>query len=120
MSEHNTQQKTHKLTTSNLFNHFFLLHDFLFKFSRNKANSSAELDTQIDVSATMNKATSFGTKFGYISSIGGLVLYGLKTRNIPMKFVVGFLWVYWFNHFGTLGSYCGAMLSIPTAYTRVS
>lgn len=120
MSETNEQQKNHTLTTRNLFNHFLLLHDFLFNFSKSQAGNPQYLDAQLDVSSIMNKATLAGTRFGYFGSLTGLAIYCLKSKHVGRKFVAGFLWMYWLNHFGTLGSYLGAIVRIPAAYQRVA
>lgn len=68
----------------------------------------------------MNNATSAGTKFGYFSSLASLVVYCLRSKSLTNKFIAGFLWMYWINHFATLGSYCGAILRIPSAYEKVA
>ena len=111
--------KQFKLTTKNLFNHFLLIHDFLYKFTKTQARNSKYFDAQIDVQNIMNTATLSGGRFGQISTFIGLVAYCLKTKNIPLKFLYGFLYMYWSNHFYTLGSYLGALLRMPKAYRRI-
>ena len=119
MSENSIPLRSYTLTTKNLFNHFLLLHDFLYNFTKTKSRNSYHLDAQLDVSSIMNSATMTGSKFGLISAFGMLVIYCLKSHNIPLKFCAGFLYVYWGNHFATLGSYLGALIRIPSAYGKV-
>lgn len=121
MSKVDPEQTTarYSLTTGNLLHHFLLLHDFLYSFSKTQARSQYHLDTQLDVSKIMNNATASGAKFGQATVFGAFVLYCFKSKNIPMKFVYGFFYVYWMNHFATLGSYAGALVRIPSAYQKV-
>lgn len=42
-----TTKDSHKLTTKKLFNHFFLLHDFLYKFSKTQAEDAKHFDLQL-------------------------------------------------------------------------
>lgn len=110
---------TYKLTTKNLFNHFLLVHDFLYRFTKIRAHNVQFLDTQIDVQNIMNKATTRGGIFGQIVSFGLVATYCLRGRVISLKFLAGFLYMYWLNHFHTLGQYAGALVSMPKAYKRV-
>ncbi len=114
-----SQQKKYKLTTKNLFNHFLLVHDFLYKFTKVKAENSQFFDAQLDVQTIMNNATLRGGRIGQILSLAGVAVYCLKSKSIPMKFLAGFLYFYWLNHAYTLGSYCGAIIKMPSAYRRV-
>lgn len=47
MNSNPTEQKTYKLTTKNLFKHFLLVHDFLYKFTKVEAKDPQFLDAQI-------------------------------------------------------------------------
>jgi hypothetical protein len=67
----------------------------------------------------MNSATTNGGRFGQVSSLAFVATYCLTTSNIPLKFLAGFLYVYWLNHSYTLGQYFGALIRMPTAYKRV-
>jgi hypothetical protein len=67
----------------------------------------------------MNNATLKGGRFGQFFTLFGFAVFCLKSRSIPMKFVFGFLYCYWINHFYTIGSYCGALIKMPKAYSRV-
>lgn len=108
----------YKLTTKNLFNHFFLIHDFLLRFTKLKAPNSQFLDTQIDIQSIMNNATSKGGVLGQIAAFVPVAAYCLKGRVISLKFLGGFLYIYWLNHFYTLGQYFGALINMPKAYKR--
>lgn len=119
MSDTLSTPKNYTLTTRTLFKHFWLLHDFMFSFSKTRSKNQYHLDAQLDVSSVMTNGTLKGTKFGQFSSFLGLIAYFMKSKNIGMKFVYGFLYVYWINHFATLGSYLGALIVIPSAYNRV-
>lgn len=114
-----TPPPSYKLTTKNLFNHFLLIHDFLYKFTKVNALDASFLDTQIDVQNIMNKATMRGGQFGQLAGFGALVAYCLTGRSIPVKFVAGFLYVYWINHIYTMGQYLGVLVKMPQAYKRV-
>lgn len=67
----------------------------------------------------MNNATNVGGKFGQGAAFGMVLIYCLKTKNIGFKFCAGFLYVYWWNHFYTLGQYFGALVKMPSAYKKV-
>lgn len=109
---------TYSLSTKNLFNHFLLLHDFLYKFTKVKAPNNRFFDAQLDIQNIMNKATNTGGLLGQVSTLAGLVVLCVKSSNLPLKFTAGFLYMYWINHFYTLGSYAGALVRIPSAYMR--
>jgi hypothetical protein len=68
----------------------------------------------------MTQGTNSGGRAGQLLPLVGLTIYCLKSYNIPMKIVGGFLYVYWSNHLTTLGSYCGAFAKTPKAYRVVS
>lgn len=110
---------SYKLTTKNLFKHFLLVHDFLYKFTKTKAVDAKFLDAQIDVQGIMVSGTDQGGKFGQLFTFGALVVYCLKSYNIPLKIFSGFLYVYWINHTYTLGQYLGALIVMPRAYRKV-
>lgn len=61
----------------------------------------------------MKGATAFGGKYGQFTMFAMLAAYFIKGRSVPLRFVYGFLYVYWVNHFYTLGSYAGALLKLP-------
>lgn len=61
----------------------------------------------------MKAATAFGGKYGQFAMFGMLAAYFIKGKSIPLRFAYGFLYVYWLNHFYTLGSYLGAFLKLP-------
>jgi hypothetical protein len=67
----------------------------------------------------MNNATLKGGRYGQFFTLIGFSVYCFKASNVPMKFVLGFLYCYWINHFYTIGSYCGALVKMPKAYRRV-
>jgi len=67
----------------------------------------------------MNNATSRGGKAGQVFSLVGVAVFCLRSNSIPMKFLAGFLYLYWINHFYTLGSYAGAIIKMPKAYRRI-
>ena len=119
MSDTPEPNKQYRLTTKNLFNHFMLVHDFLLKFTKTPAPNNLYFDAQLDVQKTMNAATLNGSRFGQGSTLLGLIVYCVRSYNIPMKFAFGFLYVYWTNHFYTLGSYLGVLVQMPQAYRRV-
>lgn len=113
------EPKSYKLTTKNLFKHFLLVHDFLYKFTKMQATEPNFLNTQLDIQNIMTKAASRGGQFSQISGIGILVVYCLKGRSIPLKFFGGFLYVYWLEHINMLGQYMGALAQMPRAYSRL-
>jgi hypothetical protein len=62
----------------------------------------------------MKRTAKFGGTTGQLTALGGLVTYFLKGRSVGLRFVYGFLYFYWINHFYTLGSYCAGMLKLPS------
>ena len=67
----------------------------------------------------MNAATKLGGRLGQVTMFLTLVGYCLRSKKIPRKFVCGFLYMYWINHFYTLGSYFGALIKIPSLYHKM-
>lgn len=61
----------------------------------------------------MKRSAKFGGMMGQFTMLGGLITYFLKGRSVRLRFVYGFLYVYWINHFYTLGSYLTGMLKMP-------
>ena len=102
------------LSWSNHYNHFFLLHDFFHRLSRTKARNSDYFDLQIEVSNSMKAAISTGEKITQGVAFGSLCWYFLRGRSLPMRFVYGFLFMYWYNHVITMGSYLGAFCRLPS------
>lgn len=64
----------------------------------------------------MRKAANIGGKFGQGSVFASLLLYCMKGKTIKLKLLYGFLYVYWIDHFYTLGSYLGVLLRMPSKY----
>lgn len=73
----------------------------------------------MDVSDEMTRATKLGGKVGQASGFFSLLGYCLRSKKIARKLVFGFLYIYWTNHFFTLGSYFGALVKIPGLYKKV-
>lgn len=101
------------LSFKHLYNHFFLLHDFFHKITKSKANNSDYFDLQIEVYNTMTSSVRTGSKVCQGLCFGSLCYYFLKGKSIKLRFLYGFLFVYWYNHIITLGSYAGAFVRIP-------
>jgi hypothetical protein len=56
------------------------------------------------------------TRWGYggqIVAFAGLVRYCLKGTKPGRKLGLGGLYVYWINHFFTLGAYVGVSMNLP-------
>lgn len=81
---------------------------------KNPSNNSKFFDLQIEVNDSMKKAAKIGGKFGQFGVFSGLVLYCMKGRSIKLKLFSGFLYMYWIDHFYTLGSYLGILLRMPS------
>lgn len=64
----------------------------------------------------MRKAANIGGKLGQGGVFSGLLLYCMKGKTIKLKLLYGFLYVYWIDHFYTLGSYLGVLLKMPSKY----
>jgi hypothetical protein len=62
----------------------------------------------------MRKAVKTGGKIGQFGTFAALVIYCFKSKSIPGKLLSGFLYVYWIDHFYTLGSYTGILLRMPS------
>lgn len=65
----------------------------------------------------MRKAANIGGKLGQGGVFSGLLLYCMKGHSIKVKLLSGFLYVYWIDHFYTLGSYLGVLLKMPSNYS---
>ncbi len=99
---------------SNLFNHFFLLHDFFHKLTKTKAQNSQFFDLQIEIYNGMKAAVSTGCKASQLVTFGALCGYFMKGNSIKLRFLYGFLFMYWYNHIMTLGSYLGVLCRFPS------
>jgi len=64
----------------------------------------------------MRKSAKFGGKFGQICTFTTLGVYCLKGRSIKLRLLYGFLFIYWIDHFYTLGSYLGVLLTMPSNF----
>ena len=62
----------------------------------------------------MKNAVDLGSKAFQVFTFGSLCFYYMKGNSIKMKFFYGFLFMYWYNHVITLGSYFGAFCRIPS------
>lgn len=81
---------------------------------KNPSNNSKSFDLQIEVNDSMRKAANIGGKLGQGGVFAGLVLYCMKGKSIKLKLFYGFLYMYWIDHFYTLGSYLGILLRMPS------
>ena len=61
----------------------------------------------------MTNAVKTGSKTAQFVTIASLVTYFLKGNSIKLRFLYGFLFVYWYNHVMTLGSYAGVLCRMP-------
>lgn len=61
----------------------------------------------------MKKAAKYGGLAGQFTMLGGMITYFLKGKSIGLRFLYGFLYVYWVNHFYTLGSYINGLMKMP-------
>ena len=62
----------------------------------------------------MRKAANIGGKIGQFGTFGALTVYCFKGKSIKLKLLSGFLFMYWIDHFYTLGSYTGILLTMPS------
>lgn len=67
----------------------------------------------------MTNSTAYGGLIGQLTAFTGMAAYFLHGNSMAKKFVIGFLYVYWMNHFYTIGTFCGAFLRMPKAYRVV-
>lgn len=68
----------------------------------------------------MRSAVNRGSKAAQLLAFGSLSVYFFKGRSIPLKFVSGFLFMYWFNHIMNLGTYAGAFFQIPCIFFLIT
>ena len=113
MAEEQAPRKDFSLPFKHHYNHFLLLHDFLHKLTKSQAKTSDYFDLQIEVYNSMNSSIKIGERMFQGATFGSLCYYFMKGHSIPLKFVSGFFFVYWYNHVMTLGSYAGAFARIP-------
>lgn len=62
----------------------------------------------------MRGATKLGGKIGQVGTFSALLVYCLKGKSVKLKLFSGFLYMYWIDHFYTLGSYLGILLRMPS------
>lgn len=67
----------------------------------------------------MNTATKNGGRFGQAAALGLVAFYCLKGKRPSLKFLAGFLYIYWINHCYTMGQYLGVLIKMPNAYRRI-
>lgn len=65
----------------------------------------------------MKSAVSTGSKMTQFITFGSLCTYFMKGNSIRLRFIYGFLFMYWYNHIITLGSYLGAFCRMPSTTT---
>lgn len=104
------------LSTKNLFTHYFLLHDFFLRMVKSPSNNAKFFDLQIEVNDSMKKAANVGGKVGQGGVFASLLLYCMKGRTIKLKLFYGFLYMYWIEHFYTLGAYTGILVRMPSTF----
>jgi hypothetical protein len=83
------------LSTAQLFNHFFLIHDFLFRLVKNPSSNSRFFDLQMQINDSMRQASRMGGKGGQMGTLAALALYCMKGNSIKLKLLGGFLYMYW-------------------------
>lgn len=59
-------------------------------------------------------ASKNGGRFGQFSMAVLLTTYFLKGRSIPLRFLYGYLFMYWMDHFHTFGTYLGVLVKMPS------
>jgi hypothetical protein len=62
----------------------------------------------------MNNAVAVGSKLSQAFAFGSLCWYFIRGNSIKLRFVYGFLFMYWYNHIITLGSYAGVFCRMPS------
>lgn len=104
------------LSFKNLYKHFFLIHDFFHKITKTKAPNADYFDLQLDIYDGMKTAVKRGSNISQAVSFTGIVTYYLRGNSIRLRFILGFFFLYWYNHIMTLGSYAGAFAYLPCKY----
>jgi hypothetical protein len=94
-----------------------LLHDFFHRLTKTKGKKGDFFDLQIEINNGMKSAVSTGSKATQLVTFGSLCTYFMKGNSIKLRFIYGFLFMYWYNHIITLGSYVGAFCRIPSTFT---
>jgi hypothetical protein len=115
MSSDSPPKQPASLSFGHLFNHFFLLHDFFHKLTKTKAQTSQFFDLQIEIYNGMKAAVSTGSKATQFLTFAGLCTYFIRGNSIKLRFFYGFLFMYWYNHIITLGSYLGVLCRLPSS-----
>ena len=90
-----------------------MIHDFFYRFTKQKSTNAEMFDLQIQISEGMTNATAKGSKYLTGLTFAGLFTYCLKGRSIMLRVVYGTLFMYWMNHIYTLGSYAGVIIKMP-------
>lgn len=83
---------------------------------KSSSNNAKFFDLQIEVNESMRKAARIGGKSGQTATFVGLLIYCMKGRSIKLKLFSGFIYMYWIEHFYTLGSYLGILLRMPSRF----
>ena len=83
-----------------------------------KSYSADLFDVQFDAANSINYATRSGGRIGQIAAFGALTVYFVKGNSIKTRVLLGILYGYWVNHFYTLGSYAGVLVTLPGVYRR--
>ena len=74
---------------------------------------------QIEVYNGMKQGVNLGSKMFQAFTFGSLSYYFIKGNSIGLRFLYGFLFVYWYNHVMTLGAYAGAYYKIPCKHDLI-
>ena len=118
--DNNSSTQEKRLTTpsslslTHLYKHFFLLHDFFHKLTKQSASNSDFFDLQIDIYNGIRAAASTGSKISQITCFGALFTYYMRGHSMGLRVLYGCLFMYWYNHIMTLGSYAGVFCRITS------
>jgi len=96
-------KKNYSLSFKKQYTHFFLLHDFFHKMTKTKPTNPAFMNLQRYISNGMKNAVDTGSKISVFITFASLCAYNFKGKSIKLRFIYGFLFLYWYNHIITLG-----------------
>jgi len=112
--------ETLKLTWSEALTNYNLNSAILHTISKTPSTSNEEFEIKYNVTEEMKNVRHRYGRGVQIGTMGGLILFCMKSNMIKTKVFVGFMYTYWIAHFYTLGAHLGLYLRTKWAADQLA
>ncbi|CAD8183691.1 unnamed protein product [Paramecium pentaurelia] len=103
---------SNNLNTSEIYNNAAALQTLLHALCKSVSHTDEEFNLKYDRLMRTYNRWGYGAQ---MTTFGSLTYYCLKANGVKSKLTFGFLYIYWINHFFTVGSFIGVTFSLPWA-----